>query len=170
MVGDVVLQRTHVGTEKETVMDLLMEELMMDIRAVREIWCVAATTARSLVSTITRRTTVVIFLRLSLPQLLLLNHCQEFPWNLLQVKDALVETTTARDAVPQRILVMRARETVMDLETEVSMTVTLAARETSCAAPTTVSSSEPTSIPRMIAVSDLVMLVESSVHQLEVVV
>jgi len=65
MVGDVVLQRTPVGTERETVMDLLMEELMMDIRVVREISCVAATTARSLVSTITRRTTVVTFLRLS---------------------------------------------------------------------------------------------------------
>ena len=86
MVGDVVHQRTHAGTERETAMVLLMEELMMDIRVVREIWCVAATTARSLVSTITRRTTVVTFLRLSLPQLLLLNHCQEFPWNLLQVK------------------------------------------------------------------------------------
>jgi len=65
---------------------------------------------------------------------------------------------------------MKARETVMDLEMEVSMTATLAARETSCAVPTTVSSSVPTSIPRMTAVSDQVMLVENSVHQLEVVV
>jgi len=63
--GDVVLQRTHVGTERETAMDLLMAELMTDIRAVREIWCAAATTARSLVSTIMRKTIVVTFLKLS---------------------------------------------------------------------------------------------------------
>jgi len=65
---------------------------------------------------------------------------------------------------------MKARETVMALETEVSMTATLAARETSCAAPITVSSLVPTSIPRTTAVSGPAMLVESSVHQLEAVV
>lgn len=65
MGEDVVLQITHVGMERETVMDLEMEELMMDTRDVVEILCVAATTARSSVSTIMRRTTVVIFLKLS---------------------------------------------------------------------------------------------------------
>ena len=65
MVGDVVLQRTHVGMERETVMDPVMEELMMDIRVVRETLSVAATTARSLVSTTMRRMTVVTFLKLS---------------------------------------------------------------------------------------------------------
>jgi len=170
MVGDVVLQRTHAGMERETVMDPVMEELMMDIRGVRETLSVAATTARSLVSTTTRRTTVVTCLRHSRPQLLLLSHCQEFPLSLLQVKDALVETTTARDVVLQRILVMKEKETVMDLEMEEPMTVTLGARETSCVAPTTVSSSGPTSIPRTTAARDPAVLVQSSVHHLEVVV
>jgi len=64
-VGDVVLQRTHAGMERETVMDPVMEELMMDIRGVRETLSVAATTARSLVSTTMRRMTVVTFLKLS---------------------------------------------------------------------------------------------------------
>jgi len=64
-VGDVVLQRTHAGMERETVMDPVMEELMMDIRGVRETLSVAATTARSLVSTIMRRMTAVTFLKLS---------------------------------------------------------------------------------------------------------
>ena len=59
MVGDVVLQRTHVGMERETAMVLLMEELMMDIRVVREIWCVAATTARSLEHTSMKRSHIM---------------------------------------------------------------------------------------------------------------
>jgi len=65
MVGDVVLQRIHAGMERETVMDPVMEELMMDIRGVRETLSVAATTARSLVSTTMRRMTAVTFLKLS---------------------------------------------------------------------------------------------------------
>jgi len=51
--------------ERETVMDPVMEELMMDIRDVRETLSVAATTARSLVSTTMRRMTAVTFLKLS---------------------------------------------------------------------------------------------------------
>jgi len=74
-----------------------------------------------------------------------------------------------KDVAPQRTLVMKAKVTVMDLEMAVPMTVMLAARETSCAAPTTVSSLAPTSIPRMTAVRDQAM-VESSVHQLEALV
>merc|ERR1719295_1912327 len=54
-------------------------------------------------------------------------------------------------------------------EMAVPMTVMLAAKETSCVAPTTVSSLVPTSIPRMTAVRDPAME-ESSVHQLEALV
>lgn len=90
--------------------------------------------------------------------------------NLLQVKDALEETTMAKDVALQRIPVMKEKETVMDLETEESMMATLAARETSCAAPTTASSLAPTSTPRTTVVSDQEMLVGSSVHQLGAVV
>jgi len=46
-----------------TVMDLWMEELMMVTAAVRETWCVAATTARSLAHTSMKRMTAVTFLR-----------------------------------------------------------------------------------------------------------
>ena len=52
---DVVLQRIHVMKERETVMDLVMEVNMMVMKDAREILCVAATTVRSLVITITRR-------------------------------------------------------------------------------------------------------------------
>ena len=62
---DVARQRIHVGTERETVMDLQMEELMMDTQDVVEILFVEATTARSLVSTTTRRMIVAIFRKLS---------------------------------------------------------------------------------------------------------
>ena len=62
---DVARQRIHVGMERETVMDLQMEELMMDMQDVEEILFVEATTARSLVSTTTRRMIVAIFLKLS---------------------------------------------------------------------------------------------------------
>jgi len=89
--------------------------------------------------------------------------------NLLQVKDALEETTMVKDVAPQRTLVMKAKVTVMAPEMAVPMTVMLDARETSYAAPTTVSSLAPTSIPRMTAVRDPAM-VESSVHQLEALV
>lgn len=88
--------------------------------------------------------------------------------NPLQVKDALVETTMVKDVALQRILAMKERETAMDLETVVPMTVTLGAREILCVAPTTVSSLAPTSIPRMTAVSDQPVLVQSSVQLQEV--
>merc|ERR1719232_388675 len=90
---DVARQRIHVGTERETVMDLQMEELMMDTQDVVEILFVEATTARSLVSTTMKRMIVAIFLKLSLQQHLFLNHCQEFPWNLLQVNREIMLAT-----------------------------------------------------------------------------
>jgi len=48
MVGAAVHLKSLVTWERETVMDLLMEVLMMDMLAVKEILCVAAITARSL--------------------------------------------------------------------------------------------------------------------------
>ena len=45
---DVVLQRIHVMREKETVMDLEMEDNMMDMQGVREILCVEAIIVNSL--------------------------------------------------------------------------------------------------------------------------
>ena len=57
-------------------------------------------------------------------------------------------------AVLQSSLVVRERETVTDLQTEVNMTVTLAVRETSCVGVTTVSSLVSTIIPKTIAVRD----------------
>ena len=59
MGGDAALLRSPVDWERETVMDLLMEVLMMAMLAVRETLCVAAITARSLVFTSMRRMTAV---------------------------------------------------------------------------------------------------------------
>merc|ERR1712012_602809 len=64
MEEDVVHQRIHVTMERETVMDLLMVELMMDMLVAREILCVAATIVRSLATTTMRRMTAAIFQRL----------------------------------------------------------------------------------------------------------
>jgi len=64
MVEDVAHQKTLVNMEKETVMDLLMEEPMMVMLDARETLSVAATIARSLGIITMRRMTVVIFLRL----------------------------------------------------------------------------------------------------------
>ena len=59
---------------------------------------------------------------------------------------------TARDAAPRTIPVMRARATVTDRVTEVSMMAMPAARVTWCAARTTVSSLELTTTRRTTAV------------------
>jgi len=67
----------------------------------------------------------------------------------------LAGITMARDAAPLRTPVMRERVTVMVPETAVTMMDTEAARETSSVAPTTVSSLELTTIPRMTAVRGL---------------
>ena len=58
---------------------------------------------------------------------------------------------TARDAAHQTILVMRERETVTDLVTEVSMMATPVVREILSVEATTVSSLELTITPRMTA-------------------
>ena len=56
---DVVLQSNHVGRERETVTDLVMEVNMTAMLAVLEIWCAAVTTADSLGDIITRKMTAV---------------------------------------------------------------------------------------------------------------
>ena len=61
------------------------------------------------------------------------------------------EIITARDVALLRTLVTRVRVIVMVLVMEVTMTVTEAAEEIWCVAPTTASSLEHTSIPRMTA-------------------
>jgi len=61
MVGAAVHLKSLVTWERETVMDLLMEVLMMDMLAAKETLCVGAITARSLVFISMRRMTVVIF-------------------------------------------------------------------------------------------------------------
>ena len=61
----------------------------------------------------------------------------------------------ARDVVLLRLLVMKERETVMDPVMVVNMMDTPAARETWCAAATTASSLDTTSMRKMTAVSDL---------------
>ena len=59
MGGDVVLQSSPVGRERETVMDLVMEVNMTATLVVKEILCAAATTAESLEDIITREMTAV---------------------------------------------------------------------------------------------------------------
>ena len=60
----------------------------------------------------------------------------------------------AEDVVHHRTPVMKERVTVMDLGMEVSMMDTAAASLAWCAAATTVSSTEPTTTPRMTAARD----------------
>jgi len=70
MEEDVVHQSIHVVRERETVMDQVMEELMMAMLDVCQVWCVAATTVRSLGTTTMRKMTAV----RDLHQLLFLDH------------------------------------------------------------------------------------------------
>jgi len=57
MVRDVALLRTPVTRERVIVTDLVMEVRMTVTEAAEETWCVAQTTARSSVTTTTRRMT-----------------------------------------------------------------------------------------------------------------
>jgi hypothetical protein len=74
MGGDAAHLSSHVVWERGTVMDLLMEVLMMAMMGVKETLSAAAITARSLESTSTRKTTVVT----TLPLLLLRDLLQSF--------------------------------------------------------------------------------------------
>ena len=69
-----------------------------------------------------------------------------------QVRDVEVVTMTVRDVAPRKIPARKARVTVTDLGTEVSMMVMPAARVIWYAGVTTVSSSGPTSTRRTTAV------------------
>jgi len=135
-------------------MDLLMEVLMMDMLAVKEILSVAAITVRSLVFISMRRMTVVIchLLFPLIGQLLLL--FQGFLLNLPQVSGAEGVTMMAEDAVLQRILVVKERETATELVMEVLMMETEDVVETLCVAVTTVSSLVLTTMTRMTAVRE----------------
>ena len=68
----------------------------------------------------------------------------------------------ARDAALLRIHVMKVRETVMDLEMEVSMMDIEDVKEILFVAPTIVYSLEPTSIPRMTVVKDHLAVLSAS--------
>ena len=68
----------------------------------------------------------------------------------------------ARDAALLRIHVMKVRETVMDLEMEVSMMNTEDVKEILFVDPTIASSLEPTSIPRMTVVKDHLAVLSAS--------
>ena len=83
---------------------------------------------------------------------------------MFQTRGVLGGTTVAGDVVPQSCPVMKERETVTDLGTEVNMTAMLAARETWCVAVTTASSSDNIIIPKMTAVRDQPIPLFLSLH------
>ena len=83
-----------------------------------------------------------------------------------EVRGVRVGIITAEDAALLRILAVRGRETVMVPMTGVSMTVTLGAGETWCAAATTASSSDTTTMTRMTAARGL--LVFNKTHMLHI--
>jgi len=135
-------------------MDLLMEVLMMDMLAVKEILSVAAITVRSLVFISMRRMTAVICHLLYPLTGQHLSLFQGFLLNLLQVSGAEGVTMMVGDAVLQRILVMKERETATELVMEVLMMETEDVVETLCVAVTTVSSLVLTTMTRMTAVRE----------------
>ena len=85
MGGDAAHLSSPVVWERGTVMDLLMEVLMMAMMGVKETLSVAAITARSLGSTSTRKMTVVTSLHLLLLRDLHQSFFQGFLWILQQV-------------------------------------------------------------------------------------
>merc|ERR1711973_540821 len=100
-----------------------------------------------------RRTTAVTCPR-TFPDPQPLSSCPELLLLLPRVRDAGAVTTTGGGAVLPSSPVVRARETVTDLGTEESMTVTAAVEPDWCAGPTTARSSEPTTTRRTTAVRD----------------
>merc|ERR1711877_101500 len=139
--------------ERVTVTDLLTAESMTDTEDVRETSCVGVTTVRSSEPTTTRRTTAVTCPRtFRNPQPL--SSCPELLLLLPRVRDVGAATTTGGGAVLPSSPVVRERETVTDLGTEESMTVTAAVKLVWCAGLTTARSSEPTTTRRTTAVRD----------------
>merc|ERR1712218_580813 len=92
--------------------------------------------------------------------------CQYYHWSLPKVRGVRVGIITAEDAALLRILAVKGRETAMVPMTGVSMTVTQGAGETWCAAATTASSSDTTTMTRMTAARGL--LVFNKTHMLHI--
>jgi len=113
--------------EREIVMDQVMEVVMMDMLAVKEIFNVAATIAGSLVFISTRKMIAVKNLPPSLQCLTPM--FQEHHWSQKKVKDAVdVIMSQGGDVVLQLNLVMREKVTVMDLMMEDNMMDMLAVK------------------------------------------
>ena len=100
-----------------------------------------------------RRTTAVTCPR-TFPDPQPLSSCPELLLLLPRVRDVGAVTSTGGGVVLPSSLVVRERETVTDLETEESMTATVAVELVWCAGPTTARSSEPTTTRRTTAVRD----------------
>merc|ERR1712213_242944 len=149
----VVHPRGPAVLERVTVTDLLTAESMTDTEGVRETSCAGVTTARSSEPTTTRRTTAVTCLR-TFPDPQPLSSCPEHLSLLPRVRDVGAVTSTGGGVVLPSSPVVRERETVTDLETEESMTVTVAVELVWCAGLTTARSSEPTTTRRMTAARD----------------
>merc|ERR1712026_589758 len=132
---------------------LLTAESMTDTEGVRETSCAGVTTARSSEPISMRRTTAVTCLR-TFPDPQPLSSCPELLLLLPRVRDVGAVTSTGGGAVLQSSPVVRERETVTDLGTVESMTVTEAVELVWYAGPTTARSSEPTTTRRTIAARD----------------
>jgi len=148
--------KTLVDMEKETVMDLVMEEQMMVIKVAEETSSVGATIAKSLVFISMRRTTAVIFLRLFSQPLELLKSNQECQLSHQQVRDVEVEIMMAKGVALQRIHVMKEKEIAMGQEMEVLMMVMQDVKETLFVEAIIVFSLVLTFIPKMIVAKDQV--------------
>jgi len=148
--------KTLADMEKETAMDLVMEEQMMVIKVVEATSSAGATIAKSLDFISMRRTTVVIFLRLFSQPLELLKSNQEFLLNHQQVRDVEVVIMMVRGVVLQRIHVMKEKEIAMDQEMEVLMMVMQDVKETLFVEAIIVFSLVLTFIPKMIVAKDQV--------------
>eukprot|EP00092_Neocalanus_flemingeri_P056749 GFUD01067318.1.p1 GENE.GFUD01067318.1~~GFUD01067318.1.p1 ORF type:complete len:297 (+),score=61.61 GFUD01067318.1:1-891(+) len=125
---DVVLQRILVMKEKETVMALVMVVVMMVVLGVKEVLCVEAIIVKSLVHSTMKRTTAVKILQHQLEnqkQFIIL----VLYWSLLLVKDAVAVIIKEGDAVLQKSLVMKEKETVTDLLMVVVMMATQGVKE-----------------------------------------
>jgi len=148
--------KTLVDMEKETAMDLVMEEQMMVIKVAEETSSAGATIARSLDFISMRRTTAVIFLRLFSPQHELLKSNQECLLCRQQVRDVEVEIMMVRGVVLQRIHAMKEKEIAMGQEMEVLMMVMQDVKETLFVEVIIVFSLVHTFIPKMIVAKDQV--------------
>jgi len=152
MGGDAAHLSSRVVWERGTVMDLLMEVLMMAMRGVKETLSAAAITARSLEHTSMRKMTVVTSPQLLLRRDLHLSFCQACLWTLLQDSAVGDATMMGEDAALLRILVEKERVIVMEQVMEVSMMGTEDAVEILCVEAITAGSLVHTTMRRMTVV------------------